>query len=175
MCTPAERRRQHPSRGPLRGDARAGATRVVKTGGAQAIAALAFGTDSVPAVDVVVGPGNAYVTEAKRQLAGTIGIDGLAGPTELVLVADGSADARLVALDLIAQAEHDPEALATLVLLDDVDLDAIEAALEREIATAARRDVIDAAMERARVVLRRRRRAGRRRSSTTSRPSTSRS
>ena len=70
----------------------AGATRVVKSGGAQAIAALAFGTASVPAVDVVVGPGNAYVTEAKRQLAGTIGIDGLAGPTELVLVADGSAD-----------------------------------------------------------------------------------
>lgn len=133
--------------------ARAGATRVVKTGGAQAIAALAFGTDSVPAVDVVVGPGNAYVTEAKRQLAGTIGIDGLAGPTELVLVADDSADARLLALDLIAQAEHDPEALATLIMLGDVDLDAIEAALEREIATAERRDVIDAAMERARVVL----------------------
>jgi histidinol dehydrogenase len=132
---------------------RAGATRVVKSGGAQAIAALAFGTASVPAVDVVVGPGNAYVTEAKRQLAGSIGIDGLAGPTELVLVADGSADPRLVALDLIAQAEHDPEALATLVLLDDADAGAIAEALDRELAKAARREVIDAAMQRARMVL----------------------
>ena len=132
---------------------RAGASRVVKTGGAQAIAALAFGTDSVPAVDVVVGPGNAYVTEAKRQLAGTIGIDGLAGPTELVLVADGSADPRLVALDLIAQAEPDPDALATLVLLDDANANAIGDALDRELSKAERHDVIDAAMEHARVVL----------------------
>ncbi len=87
---------------------RAGATTVVKAGGAQAIAALAFGTASVPRVDRIVGPGNAYVTEAKRQLSGTVGIDGLAGPTELVLIADGGADPRWVALDLIAQAEHDP-------------------------------------------------------------------
>jgi histidinol dehydrogenase len=131
----------------------AGATRVVKSGGAQAIAALAFGTDSVPAVDVVVGPGNAYVTEAKRQLTATVGIDGLAGPTELVLVADGEADPRLVALDLIAQAEHDPDALATLVLLEDSDLQVIETALEHALMRAERRDVIDAAMRHARVVL----------------------
>jgi histidinol dehydrogenase len=132
---------------------RAGSTRVVKSGGAQAVAALAFGTDSVPRVDVVVGPGNAFVTEAKRQLVGTIGIDGLAGPTELVLVADGSADPQLVALDLIAQAEHDPDALATLVLIDDADAAAIDAALEREVAKAARREVIDAALANARIVL----------------------
>jgi histidinol dehydrogenase len=131
----------------------AGATRVVKSGGAQAIAALAFGTASVPAVDVVVGPGNAYVTEAKRQLVGTIGIDGLAGPTELVLVADGSADARWVALDLIAQAEHDPDALATLVALDQAVVGAVAAALEVELAKAGRREIVDAAMKNARAVL----------------------
>jgi histidinol dehydrogenase len=132
---------------------RAGATRVVKSGGAQAIAALAFGTASVPAVDVVVGPGNAYVTEAKRQVSGAVGIDGLAGPTELVLVADDDADPRWVALDLIAQAEHDPDALATLVAFDAELVDAVERELAMEVPKAARRDVIEAAMRHARAVL----------------------
>lgn len=132
---------------------RAGATTVVKAGGAQAIAALAFGTASVPAVDKVVGPGNAYVTEAKRQLNGVVGIDGLAGPSELVLVAGPDADARWAALDLVAQAEHDPEALATLVATDEGLVDRIREALVAEVAKAGRREVVEAALRGARAVL----------------------
>jgi histidinol dehydrogenase len=132
---------------------RAGATSVVKVGGAQAIGALAFATESVPRVDRIVGPGNAYVTEAKRQVAGIVGIDGLAGPTELVLVADAAADPRWVALDLIAQAEHDPEALATLVVTNEALLAEVERALERETPKAARREVVEAALANARAVL----------------------
>jgi histidinol dehydrogenase len=96
----------------------AGATRILRAGGAQAVAALATGTEAIPRCDVIVGPGNAYVTEAKRQLSGEVRIDALAGPTEVAVVADGSADARLVAADLIAQAEHDPLALALLITPD---------------------------------------------------------
>jgi histidinol dehydrogenase len=132
---------------------RAGASVVVKAGGAQAIAALAYGTESVSLVDRIVGPGNAYVTEAKRQVSGFVGIDGLAGPTELVLIADASADPRWVALDLVAQAEHDPEALATLVLTDETLLGPVEERLEIEVARAARRDVVEAALARGRAVL----------------------
>ncbi len=132
---------------------RAGATRVVRVGGAQAIAALAFGTDSVPAVDKVVGPGNAYVTEAKRQLSGVIGIDGLAGPTELVLVAGSGTDPRWAAVDLVAQAEHDPDALATLVAVDPGLVERIERALVAEVAGAARREVVESALSHARAVL----------------------
>jgi histidinol dehydrogenase len=132
---------------------RAGATRVVKVGGAQAIAALAFGTASVPAVDKVVGPGNAYVTEAKRQLAGMVGIDGLAGPTELVIVADATADPEYLAADLVAQAEHDPEAETTLVSTDPAVIEAVRSALEAELVQAGRREVVDAALSRARAVL----------------------
>jgi histidinol dehydrogenase len=131
----------------------AGATRVVKTGGAQAIAALAFGTASVPAVDKVVGPGNAYVTEAKRQLNGVIGIDGLAGPTELVVVADATADPAYVAADLVAQAEHDPEAETTLISADPDAVEAIRGALEAEVLRAGRREVVDAALANARAVI----------------------
>jgi histidinol dehydrogenase len=83
-----------------------GVTEVYRMGGAQAIAALAFGTESVPAVDVIVGPGNPWVTEAKRQVVGQVGIDGLAGPSELAVLATAGADPELIALDLLAQAEH---------------------------------------------------------------------
>src|SRR6202022_4703053 len=93
----------------------AGATRILRAGGAQAVAALALGTERIPRADVIVGPGNAYVTEAKKQLAGEVRIDSLAGPTEVAIVADAHADPRQVAVDLIAQAEHDPLALAVLV------------------------------------------------------------
>lgn len=132
---------------------RAGATAVVKAGGAQAIAALAFGTASVPAVDKIVGPGNAYVTEAKRQLNGIVGIDGLAGPTELVLVADADANPGWVAIDLVAQAEHDPDALATLVVLDEAIVPLVEEALDREVAKAGRREIVEAALRGARAIL----------------------
>ena len=97
---------------------RAGATDVARTGGAQAVAAMAYGTESIPSVDRIVGPGNVYVTEAKRQVAGFVGIDGLAGPSELAIVADGDVDPRMAALDLIAQAEHDPEARTFFVTPD---------------------------------------------------------
>jgi histidinol dehydrogenase len=89
----------------------AGATTVYRMGGAQAIAALAYGTESVAAVDVIVGPGNLYVQEAKHQVLGQVGIDGFAGPSDLVVIADASADPRLVALDLLAQGEHGPGTL----------------------------------------------------------------
>ena len=112
----------------------AGADRILLAGGAQAVAALALGTATVPRVDVIVGPGNAWVTEAKRQLAGAaVRIDSLAGPTEVAIVADGSADAAQVAVDLVAQAEHDPLALPILITHERDLVDRTVAALEREL------------------------------------------
>lgn len=96
-----------------------GAERVYLMGGAQAVAAVAFGTESIPKVDLVVGPGNAYVTEAKRQLQGVIGIDMLAGPSEVAILADEGANPEWVALDLLAQAEHDPNSRVALVTWDE--------------------------------------------------------
>ncbi len=133
--------------------ARAGATSVVKCGGAQAVAAMAYGTASVPAVDRIVGPGNVYVTEAKRQVAGEVGIDGLAGPTELVLVAGPDADPAWLAADLVAQAEHDPEASTFLVTTDPTLVDGVRAALDTELARAGRREIVDAALAHARAIL----------------------
>ncbi len=103
----------------------AGVDEVYAVGGAQAIAALAFGTESIPAVDVIAGPGNRYVAEAKRLVAGTVGIDGLAGPSELMVVADGSADPRWLALDLCAQAEHGEDSPLVVVSPDRALLDRI--------------------------------------------------
>jgi histidinol dehydrogenase len=111
----------------------AGATRILRAGGAQAVAALALGTRAVPRCDAIVGPGNAYVTEAKRQLAGQVRIDLLAGPTEVVIVAEAPTDARIVAVDLIAQAEHDPLALAVLVTPDAALAREVQRALEEEL------------------------------------------
>jgi histidinol dehydrogenase len=125
---------------------RAGASRVVKIGGAQAIAAMAFGTASVPAVDRIVGPGNAYVTEAKRRLAGRVGIDGLAGPSELVIVTDGATDLRTLAADLVAQAEHDPDAIAILVTTDPDRVDAVRDAVQEELLRADRRAIVEEAL-----------------------------
>jgi len=96
----------------------AGADGLLAAGGAQAIAAMAFGAGSVPACDMIAGPGNKFVTAAKKIVSGTVGIDMLAGPSELVVLADGSADAGLIAADLLAQAEHDPDAVPMLVSLD---------------------------------------------------------
>ncbi|MEX0754734.1 MAG: histidinol dehydrogenase [Actinomycetota bacterium] len=132
---------------------RAGATAVVKTGGAQAIAAMAFGTESVPAVDRIVGPGNAYVTEAKRQLNGLVGIDGLAGPSELTVVADADADPELIAIDLIAQAEHDPDASTNLVATDARLVERVAAALAAEVVKAGRKEIVEQALTRNRAYL----------------------
>jgi histidinol dehydrogenase len=131
----------------------AGVTCVAKTGGAQAIAAMAYGTESIPQVDRIVGPGNAYVTEAKRQLCGTVGIDALAGPSELAIVAEGDVDPELVALDLIAQAEHDPLARTFLITAEEAVIGKVGAALEQHVAKAGRREIVDAALGRSRGVL----------------------
>jgi histidinol dehydrogenase len=112
----------------------AGVSAVYRIGGAQAIAALAYGTGSVPAVDVIAGPGNAYVTEAKRQVFGIVGIDMLAGPSELVVLADGAANAAYVAADLLSQAEHDEDAYVALV----TDSESLPRKVEREISRQAR-------------------------------------
>jgi len=112
----------------------AGADGLLRVGGAQAIAALAYSAGPVPACDVVVGPGNRWVTAAKQLVAGHVAIDMLAGPSELVVLADASADPELVAADLLAQAEHDPDALPVLVSLDAALSDAVDAAIERQLA-----------------------------------------
>ena len=108
-----------------------GVTEVYRMGGAQAIAALAYGTESVRRVDVIVGPGNAYVQEAKRQVAGIVGIDGIMGPSELVVLATSGADPELVALDLLAQAEHGADSPVAVISPDRSLLDAVEEAVTR--------------------------------------------
>jgi histidinol dehydrogenase len=109
----------------------AGADEVYAMGGAQAIAALALGTDTVAPVDVIAGPGNRYVQEAKRQLAGEVGIDGIAGPSELMVIAGGTANAEWMALDLCTQAEHGPDGLLVAAAVEMVILDAIQERVER--------------------------------------------
>ena len=132
---------------------KAGAHYVAKTGGAQAVAAMAYGTESIPRVDRIVGPGNAYVTEAKRQVAGTVGIDGLAGPSELAIVADGDIDIDMAALDLIAQAEHDPQA-RTFFITPDPDLATrVAKALDEALEDAGRREIVDIALGHTKAVL----------------------
>ena len=108
-----------------------GVGEVYRVGGTPAVAALAYGTESVPAVDVVAGPGNSFVQEAKRQVAGAVGVDGIAGPSELVVVADGGSDAEAVALDLLAQAEHGEDGLLVLMSPDRALLAAVRAAVVR--------------------------------------------
>jgi histidinol dehydrogenase len=109
----------------------AGVDEVYATGGAQAVAALALGTEQIPAVDVIAGPGNRYVQEAKRQLAGDVGIDGIAGPSELMVIAGDTANADWIGLDLCAQAEHGPDGLLVAAAVETVILDRIEESAER--------------------------------------------
>jgi len=108
-----------------------GVTEVYRVGGAQAVAALAYGTESIAPVDVIVGPGNAWVQEAKRQVSGAVGIDGINGPSELVVVATEGADPELLALDLMAQAEHGPDSLVAAISPDGELLRGIREAVER--------------------------------------------
>jgi histidinol dehydrogenase len=124
----------------------AGVDRIVRVGGAQAVGALAFGTATVPAVDKIVGPGNAYVAAAKRRVFGRVGIDMVAGPSEVLVIADASANADWVAMDLFSQAEHDEIAQAILLSPDARLLDAVEAAMRKHIATMPRRDIIRASL-----------------------------
>lgn len=115
----------------------AGVDRLFALGGAGAIAAMAFGTETVPAVDRIVGPGNAWVEAAKQQVAGTVGIDCPAGPSEVLIVADADADAAVLAAELLAQAEHDPEAAVVLLALDGGLLGPVHAELERQLESLA--------------------------------------
>ncbi|HLZ79105.1 MAG TPA: histidinol dehydrogenase, partial [Sphingomonas sp.] len=113
----------------------AGVDEVWRIGGAQAVAALAYGTERIAAVDVVVGPGNAWVAEAKRQLYGRVGIDMVAGPSEIVVVADGANDPEWIAADLLSQAEHDPTSQSILFTDDAAFADAVAAAVDRQLTT----------------------------------------
>ena len=117
-----------------------GVTEVYRMGGAQAVAALAYGVDDIPAVDMIVGPGNMFVTLAKKHVWGTVAIDCLAGPSEIVVIADDSASPEFVAADLIAQAEHDP-ASCILITWHEPLLDLVEQALERQLAKLPRGDL----------------------------------
>ena len=124
----------------------AGVDRVYLIGGAQAVAALAYGTESIQAVDKIVGPGNRYVAEAKRQVFGRVGIDMIAGPSEIFVIADGSVDPKWVALDLMSQAEHDEMAQAVLISPDAAYLRSVELALGQLIETMSRREIIEASL-----------------------------
>ncbi len=126
----------------------AGVFAVYRIGGAQAIAALAYGTESVPAVDVIAGPGNAYVTEAKRQVFGIVGIDMLAGPSELAVLADGTADASYVAADLLSQAEHDEDAYVALVTNSGSLPRKVEREISRQARLLARKEILAVSLPR---------------------------
>ncbi|MCA1833147.1 MAG: histidinol dehydrogenase [Actinomycetota bacterium] len=124
----------------------AGVGEAYRIGGAQAIAALAYGTETISRVDKIVGPGSIWVTLAKHEVSMDVGVDGFAGPTEIVIVADDGADPRFVAADLVAQAEHDPLALCVLVTSSQSLIDAVQKEIVREAAGALRRDTVDRAL-----------------------------
>ncbi len=125
----------------------AGVDRVFTVGGAQAVAALAYGTATIPAVDKIVGPGNAYVAAAKRRVFGMVGIDMVAGPSEILIICDGSTDPDWIAMDMFSQAEHDELAQAILLSPDAAFIDRVAASIERQLAGMPRHAVIRAALE----------------------------
>lgn len=125
----------------------AGVDRIFKIGGAQAVAALAYGTESIPRVDKIVGPGNAFVAEAKRQVFGQVSIDMIAGPSEILVIADGNSDAAVVAADLLSQAEHDKMASAVLVTESEAFAKAVTAELERQIPLLPRAEIARASID----------------------------
>jgi histidinol dehydrogenase len=124
----------------------AGVDRVFRVGGAQAVGALAFGTASVPPVDKIVGPGNAYVAAAKRRVFGRVGIDMVAGPSEILVVADGTANPDWVAMDLFSQAEHDEIAQAILVSTEPGFADRVLESMRRQVGVLPRRAIIEASL-----------------------------
>ncbi len=132
---------------------RAGVAEVYCVGGAQAVAAMAFGTAIIAAVDRIVGPGNAYVAEAKRQVFGRVGIDGIAGPSEVVVLADRTADPRRVAVDLLAQAEHDESAQSILITDDPALADAVARAVESELHSLSRTEAAASWREHGAIIL----------------------
>lgn len=124
----------------------AGVDRVFSIGGAQAVAALAYGTEQIPKVDKITGPGNIYVATAKRIVFGTVGIDMIAGPSEVLVVSDGNSDPDWVAMDLFAQAEHDEEASAILISPDADFLNAVEASIKKLLPEMERKEIIQASL-----------------------------
>ena len=145
MVAPAPRGHINPV--VLAAAALAGVDEVYTVGGAQAIAALAYGTDTLPRVDKIVGPGNRYVAEAKRQVFGRVGIDMVAGPSEILIIADGSVDPEWVTMDLFAQAEHDEFAQAVLISPDEDYLDAVSGCIARILPALSRRDIVGASLK----------------------------
>ncbi|MBR5743513.1 MAG: histidinol dehydrogenase, partial [Clostridia bacterium] len=125
----------------------AGADRVFRIGGAQAIAAMAFGTESIPRVDKIVGPGNAYVAEAKRQVYGRVAIDTIAGPSEILVLADATAEPRLIAADILAQAEHDVLSCPILVTDSAALAEAVQVEIELQLQSLERQEIARAAIE----------------------------
>lgn len=125
----------------------AGVSRCYTIGGAQAVAALAYGTKTIPAVDKVVGPGNAYVAAAKRYVFGTVGIDMIAGPSEILVICDGKTNPDWIAMDLFSQAEHDELAQAILLTPDAEFADKVAASIERQVQEMSRKDIITASLK----------------------------
>lgn len=123
-----------------------GVDRVFTIGGAQAVAALAYGTDTIPAVDKIVGPGNIYVATAKREVFGTVGIDMIAGPSEILVICDGGTDPDWIAMDLFSQAEHDENAQSILVCPDEAYLNRVEESINKLIPTMERKEIIAASL-----------------------------
>ncbi|MGI6296634.1 MAG: histidinol dehydrogenase [Armatimonadota bacterium] len=146
MCCPAQK--DGSASGPMLVAAKeCGVTDVFKVGGAQAAAAMAFGTDSVPKVDKIVGPGNQYVTEAKRQLFGYVGIDQIAGPSEILVLADDSANPAYVAADILSQAEHGPHSPCAMITTSRQLADAVLREVQKQTETALRKDYIKESLD----------------------------
>jgi histidinol dehydrogenase len=146
MTVPAPRGERNPL--VLAAAAIAGVDRAFAIGGAQAIAALAYGTASVPAVDKIVGPGNAYVAAAKRRVFGVVGIDMVAGPSEILIICDGTTDPEWIAMDLFSQAEHDESAQAILIATDAAFLERVAESIDRLLPSMPRRAIIAASLAR---------------------------
>ena len=145
MCVPAPGGTLNPA--VLAAARIAGVDEIYRIGGAQAVAALAFGTQSIPPVDRIVGPGNAYVAEAKRQVFGRVGIDSIAGPSEVVILAEPIVPPRIIALDLLAQAEHDEVAQSILIVRDAALARAVEQAVQSELARLPRAAIAGASWD----------------------------
>lgn len=144
MVTPTPGGEQNPI--VLAAAAVAGVDRVLTIGGAQAVAALAYGTESIAQVDKIVGPGNAYVAEAKRRVFGVVGIDMIAGPSEILIICDGKTPAEWIAMDLFSQAEHDELAQAILLCPDAAYLDEVEASIKRLLPEMSRKAIISTSL-----------------------------
>ena len=151
VTPPNEKREVHPAL--LVAASEIGIDQVFKVGSAWAIAALAFGTQSIPGVDVIVGPGNQYVAEAKQQVAGIVGIDMIAGPSEVLIIADNSARPSYIAADMLAQAEHDPQALAMLITTSKKIGEKVVDELENQLEDLSRSDIAQIALKNRGVIL----------------------